>query len=106
MKLMNVKVHTAIMMTTLLLSIAVGKELEIPEVSRDKVICFALYTVQNNILKMTAQLYPLQEGEDRSVRLEVRKGWSWKQISKAQVIEDGWTAHFRVENWDSAKDTK
>ncbi|MHC4665342.1 MAG: hypothetical protein ACYS9T_05210 [Planctomycetota bacterium] len=31
--------------------------LEVPEVPRDKVICFALYTVHNNILKMTARLY-------------------------------------------------
>ncbi|MGB2807098.1 MAG: hypothetical protein WBC22_05135, partial [Sedimentisphaerales bacterium] len=106
MKLMNVRVHTVIMVITLLLSIAIGKELEIPEVPRDKVICFALYTVNNNILKMTAQLYPLKESEDRSVRLQIKKGNKWKQIAKAQVIEDGWTAHLRVENWDSTKDTE
>ncbi|MBL7134767.1 MAG: hypothetical protein ISS78_11760, partial [Phycisphaerae bacterium] len=47
--------------------------LTIPQVTRDKVICFALYTVHNNILKLTAQLYPLTEGEDRTVRLEVKK---------------------------------
>ena len=29
----------------------------VPEVSRDKVICFALYTVHDNVLKLTAQLY-------------------------------------------------
>lgn len=106
MKPVNVRVYTAIFVTTLLLSIAAGKELEIPEVSRDKVICFALYTVHNNILKMTAQLYPLKEGEDRSVRLQIKKGGKWRQIAKARVIEDGWTAHFRVENWDSTKDTE
>jgi len=106
MKLMSVKVNTAILVTTLLLSIAVGKELEIPKVPRDKVICFALYTVQNNILKMTAQLYPLKEGEDRSVRLQIRRGRKWRQIAKAQVNEDGWTANFRVENWESTRDTE
>jgi hypothetical protein len=31
--------------------------LQIPEVPRDEVICFALYTVHNNVLKMTARLY-------------------------------------------------
>ena len=101
---MNVRVHTAILVTTLLLSIAIGKNLEIPEVPRDKVICFALYTVDSKILKMTAQLYPLKDGEDRSVRLEIKKGRKWKQISKAKVIEDGWTATFRVKKWDSTKD--
>ncbi|MBE3133517.1 MAG: hypothetical protein IMZ55_08585, partial [Acidobacteria bacterium] len=47
--------------------------LDIPQVPRDQVICFALYTVHNNILKLTAQLYPLQEGEPRTVRLEVQR---------------------------------
>lgn len=39
-----------------------AKLLEIPDVSRDEVICFTLYTVHNNVLKMTAQLYPLVDG--------------------------------------------
>ncbi len=81
-----------------------NKLLEIPDVRRDKVICFALYTVQDNIMKMTAQLYPLQTGEDRQVRLEIKKNGRWKQIAKAPVIERGWTALFRVENWDSTRD--
>jgi len=76
----------------------------IPEVSRDKVICFALYTVGNNIMKMTAQLYPLKDGEDRIVRLEIKQDGRWKQTAQTQVVERGWTAVFRVENWDSAKD--
>ncbi|MHC4314470.1 MAG: metallophosphoesterase family protein [Planctomycetota bacterium] len=104
MKLMNVKVHTVIMVITFLLSTAIAKNSNIPEVSRDKVICFALYTVHDDIMKMTAQLYPLKEGEDRSVRLEIKKGRKWKQIAKTQVIENGWTANLRIENWDSTKD--
>jgi len=104
MKLMNVKVHTAIMVITFLLSFAIAQDLKIPEVPRDKVICFALYTVHNNTMKMTAQLYPLKEGEDRNVQLQIKKGRKFKQIAKAKVIEDGWTALFRVENWDTTKD--
>ena len=80
--------------------------LEIPDVSRDKVICFCLYTVQDNILKMTAQLYPLKDNESRTVRLEVRQGRNWKQIAEAAVIEQGWTALLRVEKWDSTKDVE
>jgi len=81
-----------------------GADLSIPQVSRDEVICFALYTVNNNILKLTAQLYPLEEGEDRNVRLQVKEKGKWKQIARKNVIERGWTATFRVENWDSTKD--
>src|SRR4030042_982721 len=87
----------------LMLNTASAQPLTVPEVSRDKVICFALYTVQSNVMKLTAQLYPLKPGEDRNVRLEINEQGNWKQIAKTQVIEDGWTAPFRVERWDSTK---
>ena len=79
---------------------------EVPDVARDEVICFALYTVDKDVLKLTAQLYPLKEGEDRKVRLEVEEEGKWKQIAESDVIEDGWTAPFRVEGWDSTKSAK
>lgn len=80
--------------------------LAIPEVARDQVICFALYTVHNGVLKITAQLYPLQKGEERTVRLEVRKDGQWRQIAASPVIEQGWTAHFRVTDWDVRNDAE
>jgi hypothetical protein len=104
MRLIHAKLLVVLMATGLLVSPTSGQLLKIPDVSRDKVICFALYTVHNNILKMTAQLYPLKENEDRKVRLEIRKDGKWKQIAASPVVEDGWTAHFRVENWDCTKD--
>jgi hypothetical protein len=90
--------------TILLLSTANAQLLDVPEVPRDKVICFALYTVHNNILKLTAQLYPLKEGEDRKVRLEAKENGKWKHIAETQVNEKGWTAVFRIEKWNSTKD--
>jgi len=78
--------------------------LEIPEVSRDQIICFALYTVHGGVMKMTAQLYPLKDGEVRVVRLEVREDGSWRQVAESPVVERGWTAHFRVEKWDATRD--
>jgi len=105
MSLLNTKALAALMATILLVSPPARSQLlKIPEVSRDQVICFALYTAHNNILKMTAQLYPLKEGEERKVRLEIKKDGKWQQKADAQVIEDGWTAHLRVENWDCTKD--
>ncbi len=78
----------------------------IPEVPRDQVICFALYTVQAGILKLSAQLYPLEEGEDRSVGLEIEENGSWKEIARSTVDEKGWLAIFRVEGWDHGRDTR
>lgn len=72
----------------------------IPEVARDQVICFCLYTTQNGILKLTAVLYPLKDGESREVTLEIEGDQGWKPVAKAKVNPVGWTATFRVTHWD------
>jgi phosphodiesterase/alkaline phosphatase D-like protein len=79
--------------------------LAIPEITRDQVICFALYTVHEKTLKLTAQLYPLKEGESRKATLEVKRGGNWKKVAEAKVIERGWTVPFRVEKWDDSQET-
>lgn len=73
-------------------------------VPRDEVVGFALYTVQNGVLKMTAQLYPLLPDESREVRLEIERDGEWTVIATAEVVEPGWAALFRVEDWDHTRD--
>jgi hypothetical protein len=74
------------------------------DVPRDEVVCFAYYTQQNGVLKMSAQLFPLKPGDERTARLEVKhEGEDWKQIAKSEVHYPGWDAHFRVEGWDGSK---
>lgn len=106
MKRLEATTLGVLLVTALLSSMASAQPLTVPEVSRDKVICFALYTVQDNILKLTAQLYPLERGESRTVRLETKRNGRWRRIAQTSVIEQGWTAPFRVEKWDSTKDTE
>lgn len=73
-------------------------------VPRDQVVCFAYYTQQDGVLKMSAQLFPLMPDEQRVVRLEVKQeAGDWKEIAKSEVLYPGWDAHFRVENWDGSK---
>jgi hypothetical protein len=74
------------------------------DVPRDQVVAFALYTQQNGILKLVAQLYPLKPGEAREARLEFQREGQWVEAAKAEVLYPGWDAHFRVENWDASKD--
>jgi len=74
------------------------------KVPREEVIAFGMYTVANNTLKMTAQLFPLYPNETRTVRLEIKEGNDWKEIQQQQVNDIGWSALFRVENWDMSKD--
>lgn len=81
-------------------------DLSIPEVQKKDVICFALYTVSDKTLKLTAQLYPLSEDDSKTVRLEVNKDGKWVEVDRTTVIEPGWTAPFRVENWDDTQTAK
>ncbi len=77
---------------------------EFVKVPRDQVVGFALYTHDHGVLKMSAQLYPLQEGEAREVRLELKTDGQWREVATAPVIYPGWSAHFRLEDWDNTRD--
>lgn len=66
----------------------------------------ALYTVHNNVLKLTAQLAPVGRQESRVAELQTRQGKVWKTMAKTNIIEPGWTAPFRVENWRPRKDVE
>lgn len=74
------------------------------KVPREDVVAFGLYTVSNNTLKLSAQLFPLYPNETREVRLEIKVGDTWKEIQKQKANDLGWSALFRVENWDNTKD--
>lgn len=86
---------------------------EIPQVEAKDRICMALYVVNDGTLKMTAQCYPLKDGESRTAVLEIRENAGWKKMAEAQITEDAygnkrgdrtWTAHFRVDDWDMTRD--
>ncbi len=74
------------------------------EVPRDEVVAFALYTQARGVLKLTAQLFPLKPGEVREARLELQRGGQWVEVAKTPVVFPGWSAHFRVEQWDARAD--
>lgn len=78
--------------------------LRLPEVDRDEIINFVLYTISDNTLKLTAQLYPLLPEESRTLTLSIETESEWKIIATAEVIEAGWTVPFRVEDWDDTQD--
>jgi hypothetical protein len=77
---------------------------EFTRVPRDEVVGFALYTQQDSVLKLTAQLFPLQPGEPREVRLEFQRDGKWSEAARAPVLYPGWSAHFRISPWDGSKD--
>jgi len=77
---------------------------EVVKVPRDSVVAFALYTHDRGVLKMTAQLHPLRAEEAREVRLELQRDGAWEEVATAPVQYPGWSAHFRLEDWDNTRD--
>ncbi len=77
--------------------------LAIPETAEDEKICFALYTVHENILKLTAQFYPFNDNENFRAALEIKEDISWIKIAESDILYPGLIATFRVENWDDKK---
>ncbi len=74
-------------------------------VPRDQVVAFAVYTHDHGTLKLSAQLFPLMPDELKEVRLEFKQDDGiWKEVAKQNVIELGWSAHFRIDNWDNSQD--
>lgn len=74
-----------------------------PEVSEAEQICFALYTVNNKVLKLSAQLYPLKDSQTRQVYLQIMQNGKWTEIAQTEVVTPGWVAPFRVVNWDMSR---
>ncbi len=58
----------------------------IPEVTETEQICFALYTVNNNVLKLSAQMYPLKDSQTRLVYLQIMRDGRWMEIAKTAVV--------------------
>ncbi|MCA9130964.1 MAG: hypothetical protein KDB22_27960, partial [Planctomycetales bacterium] len=63
-------------------------------VPRDEVVAFAIYTHENHVLKLSAQLFPLKPDEPRIARLEFLKDGQYQEVAKSEVHYPGWDAHF------------
>lgn len=72
-------------------------------VPREEVVAFAVYTQANGVLKMSAQLFPLKPDEEMVARLEIKQDGKWNEVAREAVLYPGWSAHFRVEDWDGSK---
>ena len=76
------------------------------KVPRDSVVAFGIYTVANGTLKLSAQLFPLYPDETRTLRFAIQQGKDWEEIQTAVVNDIGWSALFRIENWDNSVNHK
>jgi hypothetical protein len=72
-------------------------------VARDEVVAFALYTHDHGVLKLSAQFFPLKPDEARTARLELQRDGVWTEVATEAILYPGWSAHFRLENWDATR---
>ena len=64
------------------------------KVPRDQVVAFGIYTVSQNTLKLTAQLFPLYPKESRIVKLHLYLNNQWEEVQSQKINEIGWSTLF------------
>jgi hypothetical protein len=67
-------------------------------------ICFAQYTLHRDILKLTAQLAPIEAIAGYRVVLEIRENGRWLQVGEDVAHPLARVASFRVEGWNRRED--
>ncbi len=65
-------------------------------------IVSAMYTIHEQVLKLTAQLTPVGDNDPQKVILEVMENntGNWEEIAQAKLIVPGYTATFRIADWN------
>lgn len=66
-------------------------------------ICFALYTVHERTVKLTAQFYPIKNYDPFNAFLQLRTEEGWETVQETRIEYPGYTAHFRLEDWDDSQ---
>lgn len=75
-----------------------------PNLQAEDRICFALYTVHENTLKLTAQFYPIKSYEPFAAELQILQDGKWVKRADAAIEYPGYTATFRIEDWDDTQE--
>ena len=66
-------------------------------------ILWSQYTVDEGIMRLSAQFPPLGPDDDRLVILETDRGGGWQQAAQAQIDDMARVAFFRIDNWNEAE---
>lgn len=63
-------------------------------------ICFAQYTLHKNILKLSAQLAPVEALSGYQVALQIQENEQWKTLQSSPIDPMGRSAQFRIGDWE------
>ncbi|MBU2946808.1 alkaline phosphatase D family protein [Zobellia uliginosa] len=69
-------------------------------------ILWAMYTLSQGKLKLTAQLPPIGPKDSQKVELQFLRNGKWVKEAKVQIDPVSFTSIFSVANWDTSKDVK
>ncbi|MEJ7778741.1 MAG: alkaline phosphatase D family protein [Daejeonella sp.] len=67
-------------------------------------ILWTMHTLSNNTLRIMAQMPPIGLRDNQYVDLFLKQDSNWKNIATQPIDETSYTAHFKVDNWDSTKE--
>ena len=67
-------------------------------------ILFTMFTLSRGTMKLTAQMPPLGEDDNREVELQLLRGRKYEYAGKATMMPDARIASFRIDDWDATED--
>ena len=76
-----------------------GSQVHLSEDNSFGPVLWTMYTLSNNILKLTAQMPPLGLDDPDIVSLEIKKDGKWEEIVTERIDNSARTAVFRIEGW-------
>ena len=62
------------------------------------------YMLSRNILKLTAQMMPVGDKDNRDVILQLKEDGKWVNTATAEIQKPSYTARFRIDNYNKNKD--
>ncbi len=67
-------------------------------------ICFAQYTINKGILKITAQCCPVESVNNNLLSFQVKQNNEWKTLASEKINDSSRAINFRLNDWDHQKD--
>lgn len=67
-------------------------------------VLWTMHTLSRDVLKLTAQLPPVGEDDNRIVALHLKNNGKWEPAVEEHITEDSRTATFRIEDWNPKED--
>lgn len=64
------------------------------------------YTLSRGTLKIAAQFMPLGLDDNPVAELQMSDGRSWHGVANSEIVRPGFTATFRVEDWDGSQERR